>query len=127
MVGHLSQYFCEKNSLEEELAALRVDNSSKLVSLKEEEIRTATRNAYLYAMGVVIATFYTAINHTWTFYSSHKMGMMARILMAGAIYKKVYMCNIAATIVTVYLLGATTVSLYHRKTIHWTHCKPCFQ
>ena len=88
-MGYLSQYFCEKNGLEEELSALRNDNNSELVALKEEEIKTATRDAYLYALGMIVASYTISVHHTWVFYNSHKIGMMNRIAMTGAIFKKV--------------------------------------
>jgi len=88
-VGYLSQYFCEKNSLEEELSILRNDNNSELIGLKEEEIKMATRNAYFYALGMIVASLYMAVHHTWMFYISHKIGMMHRIIMTGSIFKKV--------------------------------------
>ena len=93
-MGYLSQYFCEKNSLEEELSALKNDNNSELVALKEEEIRTATRDAYMYAVGMIVASYVVAVNHTWVFYNSHKIGMMNRIVMTAAIFRKVklYLC-----------------------------------
>ena len=91
LVGYLSQYFCEKNSLEEELSILIMTNSnnSELVTLKQEEIEVATRDAYLYALGMIVASYFLAVNHTWVFYISHKIGMMNRILMTAAIFKKV--------------------------------------
>jgi len=94
-VGYLSQYFCEKNSLEEELSILKNDNNSELIGLKEEEIKMATRNAYFYALGMIVASFSTAVHHTWVFYNSNKIGMMHRIVMTGAIFQKVclvYLC-----------------------------------
>ena len=88
-MGYLSQYFCEKNVLEEELSVLRNGSNSELVALKEEEIKTATRDAYLYALGMIVASYAVAVHHTWVFYNSHKIGMMNRIVMTGAIFKKV--------------------------------------
>ena len=89
LVGYLSQYFCEKSSLEEELSILRNSNNTELVTLKQEEIEVATRDAYLYALGMIVVSYYTAVHHTWVFYNSHKIGMMNRIIMTGAIFKKV--------------------------------------
>ena len=89
LLGCLSQYFCEKNSLEEELSALRTLNNSELVDLKEEEIQTATRDAYLYAIGLTLLTLCSVFSYTWTFYYSHVLGMMHRVVMIGAIYSKV--------------------------------------
>ena len=64
-------------------------NSTELVALKEEEIKMATRDAYLYALGMIVASYYMAVHHTWVFYISHKLGMMYRIVMTGAIFQKV--------------------------------------
>ena len=89
LLGYLSQYFCEKNSLEEELSALRTLNNSVLVGLKEKEMQTATRNAYLYAIGIALLSLCTVFSYTWTFYYSHIIGMMHRVVMIGAIYSKV--------------------------------------
>ena len=88
-MGYLSQYFCEKKTLEEELAVLRNGNNSDFVVLKEKEIQIATRDAYLLALGMIVASYYIAVHHTWVFYISHKLGMMHRIVMRGAIIQKV--------------------------------------
>jgi len=58
-VGQLSNYFCEKNSLEEELSLLRGANNSELAAHKEEEIRKATRNACFYATRIALIACYT--------------------------------------------------------------------
>ena len=89
LVGYLSQYFCEKNSLEEELSSLRASNSSELVDQKEEEIETITRNAYLYAAGITILTFVSVLMFTWAFYFGQVIGMMCRIVLTVTIYSKV--------------------------------------
>ena len=89
LVGYLSQYFCEKNGLEEELSALRNGNHSELVTLKEEEIKIATRDAYLYALGMIVASCTVAILHTWVFYNLDKIGMIHRVVLTGAIFQKV--------------------------------------
>ena len=89
-MGNLSQYFCEKNSLEKELSALRNDNNtdSELINSKEEEIQISTKNAYLYAVGMVIVAFILALNHAWGFFFSGILGMKNRILLIAAIYEK---------------------------------------
>ena len=87
-MGYLSQYFCEKNSLEEELNALK-NNESQLIHSKQEEIDMATRNAYLYASGMLSASLIVAMMHAWNFYLSHKIGMTCRIILTGVIYAKV--------------------------------------
>ena len=88
-MGYLSQYFCEKNVLEEELSALRNGNISELVVLKEEEIKLVTRDAYLYALGMIVASYSVALLHTWVFYNLDKLGMIHRIVLTGAIFQKV--------------------------------------
>jgi len=88
LVGNLSQYFCEKNSLEEELSALRNGSNVELINSKEEEIQSLTRNAYLYASGMSIIAFALALDHAWTFYLSAQVGMKHRILLTAAIYEK---------------------------------------
>lgn len=95
LVGYLSQFFCEKNSLDEELSMLRDNNESdKVIHSKEEEIDVAIRNAYLYAAGMLVAAVTLAILHAWNFYLAHKIGMICRLILTGAIYTKV-----------IYLLG----------------------
>ena len=89
LVGYLSQYFCDRNSLEEELTALRSSNNSELINSKQEEIDLATRDAYLYAAGMLSAALSVALLHAWSFYLSHKIGMECRIILTGAIYTKV--------------------------------------
>ncbi|XP_065902912.1 ATP-binding cassette sub-family C member 4-like isoform X2 [Dysidea avara] len=89
LVGYLSNYFCEKNSLEEELSLLRAGNNSELVVQKEEDIRVATRNAYLYAAGIMMIACYALFIYAWTFYIAYQIGMMHRITLTAAIYSKV--------------------------------------
>jgi len=89
LVGYLSNYFCEKSSLEEELSLLKAANNSELVIQKEEDITVATRNAYLYAAGIVMIACYALFIYAWTFYIAYQIGMMHRITMTAAIYSKV--------------------------------------
>jgi len=113
-VGYLSQYFCEKNILEEELSTLRNGTDSELIVLKEEEIEMTTRNAYFYALAMVLASFFTAVHHTWVFYNAHKIGMMHRIVMIGAIFKKVNFRYIANhSYLPFYNTDFTTYSVNH--------------
>ena len=88
LVGNLSQYFCEKNSLEKELSALRNDNNSELINSKEEEIQISTRNAYLYAAGMGMISFVILMNHAWASYVADTLGMKHRVLLIAAIYEK---------------------------------------
>ena len=98
LVGNLSQYFCEKNSLEEELSVLRNNgNDTELINSKREEIQGLTRNAYLYAMGMSIIAVGLAMDHAWTFYLSGTLGMRHRILFTAAIYEKVRNTYIPST------------------------------
>ncbi|XP_065902366.1 ATP-binding cassette subfamily C member 4-like [Dysidea avara] len=89
LVGNLSQYFCEKNSLEEELSIAQEANNSTLVNSLEDEIEMATRNAYLYAAGVTAITFVIAVLHAWVFYLASATGMRNRILLTAVIYEKI--------------------------------------
>jgi len=88
-VGNLSQYFCEKNSLEKELSRLRNGNNTEVICSKEEEIKILTRNAYLYAAGMTVIAFIILIDHAWTLYFTEILGMKHRILLIAAIYEKV--------------------------------------
>ena len=88
-MGNLSQYFCEKNSLEKELSTLRNSNNTERINSKEEKIQISTRNAYLYVAGIVIIAFIITINIAWTFVLSETLGMKHRILFIAAIYEKV--------------------------------------
>ncbi|XP_065902754.1 ATP-binding cassette sub-family C member 4-like isoform X2 [Dysidea avara] len=89
LVGYLSQYFCEKNSLEEELSIAQKTNDSTLVNALEEEIELATRNAYLFAAGITVFGFVIAVTHAWIFYLSGTAGMKFRVLLTAAIYEKI--------------------------------------
>ena len=94
-MGNLSQYFCEKNSLEQELSALRNSNNTEEIDLKEEEIQIITRNAYLYGAGITIIAFIIVVDHSWGSFSAEKLGMKHRILFTAAIYEKAkntYLC-----------------------------------
>ena len=94
LVGYLSQYFCEKNSLEEDLSIAQRMNDSSLVNTVEEEINLATRDAYLYATGLTALSFVLAISHAWIFYLGGTIGMKFRVLLTAAIYEKVKICSI---------------------------------
>lgn len=71
------------------MALLRSSNETELIHSKQEEIGMATRNAYLYATGMLLASLTVAFLHAWNFYLSHKIGMICRIILTGAIYTKV--------------------------------------
>ena len=88
-MGNLSQYFCEKNSLEQELSALKSDNNTEMINSKEEEIQVITRNAYLYAAGITTIVFIIILDHNWLFFFYEMLGMKVRILFIAAIYEKV--------------------------------------
>ena len=87
-MGNLSQYFCEKSSLEKAISALRSSNDSEVINSKEEEIQIMTRNAYLYAAGLTIIAFIIAVNITWLCILTETLGMNHRILFTAAIYDK---------------------------------------
>ena len=94
-MGNLSQYFCEKNTLEQELSSLRNSNNTEEINAKEEEIQIVTRNAYLYGAGITIIAFIIVVNHAWGFFLAEKLGMKHRILFTAAIYdkaKNVFVC-----------------------------------
>ena len=92
-MGNLSQYFCEKNSLEKELSALKSDNNTEMINSKEEEIQIITRNAYLYGAGIAAIAFTIFLNHAWLFFLFETLGMKCRILFIAAIYEKVISSN----------------------------------
>jgi len=89
LVGYLSQYFCDKNGLEEELTVLRSANNSELIDQIEEEIRIVTRDAYLYAGGITLISCFGAFTFTWAFYIGEELGTMHRIALVSSIYSKV--------------------------------------
>ena len=89
-MGYLSDYFCSKQLLDEELAELRSSNDSDdLIMSKQKEIDDATRNAYLYGVGMIVATVCGIFLHVWSFYFGQNIGMQVRIITVGAIYHKV--------------------------------------
>ena len=97
LVGNLSQYFCEKNSLVKELKELRNinGNNTEVINSKEQQLKISTRNAYLYATGMTIIAIIISINIARTFFLSETLGMKHRILLIAAIYEKVrntYIC-----------------------------------
>ena len=85
LLGYLSQFFCEKRALEE-LSILKNDNDSEILASEGTAIN---RNAYLYATGLMLVMLCIAVQYTWVYYWSDKIGMMSRIIMTGAIYRKV--------------------------------------
>ena len=106
-MGNLSQYFCEKNTLEQELSSLRNSNNTEEINSKEEEIQIVTRNAYLYGAGITIIAFIIVVNHAWGFFLAEKLGMKHRILFTAAIYdkaKNVFVCvHACMQVLTAYL------------------------
>ena len=89
-MGYLSQYFCTKRTLEDELTLLRNFNSTNdSITSKQEEIDDATRDAYLYAAGLTVLMVLVGVTHAWGFYFAQNMGMQMRIVTTGAIYNKV--------------------------------------
>ena len=68
---------------------MRNSNSTEEINSKEEEIQIITRNAYLYAAGIVIIAVIITVNIAWTFVLSETLGMKHRILFIAAIYEKV--------------------------------------
>ena len=110
-MGNLSQYFCEKNSLEKELSAMRNENNTESIKSKEEEIQIITRNAYLYATGMAIIAFIITLSIAWTFLLSETLGMKHRILFIAAIYEKVS-TYIAMCFVSLYVYVAVEMGRY---------------
>ena len=89
-MGYLSEYFCLKKILEDELTELRIiNNSDKSIISKQKEINDATRNAYLYATGMIVAVICQIFLYIWSFYIGQNTGMQVRIITMGAIYHKV--------------------------------------
>ena len=99
-MGYLSEYFCSKQILEEELAKLRSSNDSDdLITSKQKEIDDATTNAYLYAVGMIVVTICMMLLLVWQLYFGQNIGMQVRIITMVAIYHKVRMhlcssCNV---------------------------------
>ena len=90
-MGFLSEYFCSKKMLENELTELRRANySDNLISSKQKEIDDATRDAYLYATGVIAVVMCRVFLNIWSFYFGQTIGMQVRIITMGAIYHKVH-------------------------------------
>ena len=140
LVGNLSQYFCEKSSLEEELSAARIADNSTLVNSVEEEIKVVTRNAYLYAAGIPGIAFVVAVTHAWVFYLANVTGMRNRVLLTAFVYEKVWLnlywyihCHVFLNAVVQemsiftqsHILDPAPLSIYHWTTIYWTCRKPC--
>ena len=93
-MGYLSEYFCMKRTLEDELTLLRnMNNTNDSITSKQEEIDDATRDAYLYAVGVILMVISVSIIHARGFYLALNAGMQARIITTGAIYNKVRKCG----------------------------------
>lgn len=79
-------------------------SSSDEISFKQEEIDDATKDAYLYAMGMIMIVLCVTFVHAWAFYSGQNMGMQMRIITTAAIYHKVveYPNSMVCTIRRVY-------------------------
>ncbi|XP_065919840.1 ATP-binding cassette sub-family C member 4-like [Dysidea avara] len=89
LVGYLSQYFCMKRTLEDELTLLRnMSRTNDSITSKQEEIDDATRDAYLYAVGMILIVVCLTFVHGWGFHIALNTGMQLRIITTGAIYHK---------------------------------------
>ena len=64
-------------------------NNSDGIASKQEEIDNATRDAYLYAAGIILIVVTVTFVHAWVFYIAQNTGMQMRIITTGAIYHKV--------------------------------------
>ena len=71
-----------------ELQSNNLSNSDSIAS-KQEEIDNATRDAYLYATGMILVVLGVTFMHAWAFYLAQNTGMQMRIITTGAIYHKV--------------------------------------
>ena len=71
-----------------ELKSNNLNNSDSIAS-KQEEIDIATRDAYLYATGIILVVLGVTFMHAWAFYLARNTGMQMRIIATGAIYHKV--------------------------------------
>jgi len=69
------------------------------VHSKQEEIDDATRDAYLYAIGMIAIVLSVTFAHAWAFYLAQNTGMQMRIITMGAIYHKVTQCTIMYAII----------------------------
>ena len=79
-----------KKTLEDELTSLRnINNTNDSINSKQEEINDATRDAYLYAIGLIVAVMCAIMAHAWGFHTALSYGMQVRIIATGAIYHKV--------------------------------------
>jgi len=105
LVGYLSQYFCTKRTLEDELTLLRnMSSANNSITSKQEEIDDATRDAYLYAVGMILIAICLTFAHGWGFHTALNTGMQLRIATIGAIYHKVCALRIFYIIVVLYIV-----------------------
>ena len=72
-----------------------LNTSNSLIASKQEEIDNATRDAYLYATGMVLVVLAVMLIHAWAFYLAQNTGMQMRITTTGAIYHKVTKHSVA--------------------------------
>ena len=65
------------------------NSSDDFIISKQREIDNATRNAYLYAVVMIVVVLCVTFMHMWAFYIGQTLGMQLRIITMGAIYHKV--------------------------------------
>ena len=88
-----------KRTLEDELTLLRNMNStSDLIASKQEEIDEATRDAYLYAIGLILMVVCVIVLHGWCFHTALNYGMQVKIIATNAIYHKVQIRSTCACV-----------------------------
>ena len=81
-----------------------------------------TRNAYLYTMGLGLVSLYYAYGLAFHFHDGLILGMMSRIMMLSAIYKKVYLLySVSISDLQVCFLGSYSQSDYNKSSNSGTH------
>jgi len=80
-----------KRTLEDELTLLRnMSSTNDSITSKQEEIDDATKDAYLYAIGLIVTVMCAIVAHAWGFHTALNYGMQVRVIATNAIYHKVW-------------------------------------
>ncbi|XP_065895722.1 ATP-binding cassette sub-family C member 4-like [Dysidea avara] len=66
-----------------------MNSENDMITSKQEEIEDTTRDAYLYAVGLILAMICAIVTHAWGYHTALNYGMQVRIIATDAIYHKI--------------------------------------
>ena len=87
-MGRLSSYFVRDSTTNSNDNVTRTECGEPGDATSEVSVTTELE-AYLYALGICLLSLLAVQTHAFGFHLSHFLGMLARVMLSGAIYQKV--------------------------------------